>query len=215
MAFLPYLNPSTQLSIRLRNSKMHASMSCSNVGDLFSRILGNHCPCMVRLQSIYSQGHIPQCSRCSVCTASSRSENTLEFSGSNRVPRYQSERVYGDRTALMRQKTSASPVSTSVGPILTIGPEQVCKQYLCASIFTPYFLPSGPSFSLFHTDHTYLSTASRYITWLFCDTIAFNIQAFENEPQNGPGMCRRRYQIHTIKPIFWRITNQLINYTTI
>ena len=27
---------------------------------------------------------------------------------------------------------------------------------------------------------------------------AFNIQIFENEAQNGPGMCRRWYQIHTL-----------------
>jgi len=38
---------------------------------------------------------------------------------------------------------------------------------------------------------------------------ALNIHTFENEPQNGPGMCRRWYQIHSLYNMNARYINTI------
>ncbi len=69
----------------------------------------------------------------SACFSSSICDSTLSLVGSNRMPMYQSERRYGDRTANILRITAGSSVTRSLGPMRARDPGQAIQSYTQAT----------------------------------------------------------------------------------
>jgi len=78
-----------------------------------------------------------------VCRSSSMTDSILSRVGSNRIPIYQSDRRYGERTANIRRITAGSLVTKSLGPILARDPKDFVNalSISCRDAYSniPYF----------------------------------------------------------------------------
>jgi len=92
------------------------------------RIWGEHTPFVI-------------CARRLLCFFSSSMENTLSSVGLSLNARYQSDRTYGERAALMRLRRSILSVRTTSGPIRAIEPVHKLFYDWSTSLwlYLPYF----------------------------------------------------------------------------